>query len=136
MYYYQKDNPTPTPPPQSDFPAGFQLVAWVQMNDFIVLDTGPQFYGFVAQSVSDQSKFVLALRGTEDPTEWFDNVTSIVKVPFPAPGCGSVSLRVQPDLRHHGDHRRNGASSRRGGARGGFAQRAGTRVLQTDSWRP
>ena len=92
MYYYQKDNPTPTPPPQSDFPAGFQLVAWVQMNDFIVLDTGPQFYGFIAQSVSDQSKFVLALRGTEDPTEWFDNVTSIIKVPFRAPGCGSVSF--------------------------------------------
>ena len=62
------------------------------MNDFIILDTSPQFYGFIAQSVSDSSKFVLALRGTENPTEWFDNVTSIVKVPFQAPGCGWVSF--------------------------------------------
>jgi predicted chitinase len=93
MYdYAKKNNSTPTPPPQSDFPPGFQLVAWVQMQDFIVLSTPPQFYGFIAQSINNPSRFVLALRGTEDPTEWFDNITSIIKVPFRAPGCGSVSF--------------------------------------------
>jgi hypothetical protein len=89
MYYAQPTNPTP--PPQPDFPAGFRLLAWVQMNDFTLVETSPQFYGVIAQSVTDSTKFVLALRGTESPIEWFDNFTSIIKVPFKVSGCGSVS---------------------------------------------
>jgi hypothetical protein len=89
MYYAQQSNPTP--PPQSDFPAGFRLLAWVQMNDFTLVETSPQFYGVIAQSVTDPTKFVLALRGTESPLEWLDNFTSIIKVPFGVQGCGSVS---------------------------------------------
>ena len=45
---------------------------------------------------TDSSKFVLALRGTENPTEWFDNFTSIVKVPFQVAGCGWVSFGFSP----------------------------------------
>ena len=89
MYYAQPTNPTP--PPQPDFPPGFRLLAWVQMNDFTLVETSPQFYGVIAQSVTDSTKFVLALRGTESPIEWFDNFTSIIKVPFKVPGCGLVS---------------------------------------------
>jgi glycoside hydrolase-like protein/lipase (class 3) len=89
MYYAQESNPTP--PPQPDFPTGFRLVAWVQMNDFALVETSPQFYGVIAQSVRDPTKFVLALRGTESPIEWFDNFTSIIKVPFRVAGCGSIS---------------------------------------------
>ena len=61
------------------------------MNDFTIVETSPQFYGVIAQSVTDPTKFVLALRGTENPIEWFDNFTSIIKVPFKVAGCGSVS---------------------------------------------
>jgi hypothetical protein len=89
MYNAQQSNPTP--PPQPDFPTGFRLVAWVQMSDFTVVETPPQFYGVIAQSVTDPTRFVLALRGTEGPIAWFDNFTSIIKVPFKVPGCGSVS---------------------------------------------
>ena len=89
MYYAQPTNTTP--PTQPDFPTGFRLLAWVQMNDFTLLETPPQFYGVIAQSVTDSTKFVLALRGTESPIEWFDNFTSIIKVPFKVSGCGSVS---------------------------------------------
>jgi hypothetical protein len=89
MYYAQPTNPTP--PTQPDFPASFRLLAWVQMNDFTLVETSPQFYGVIAQSVTDSTKFVLALRGTESPIEWFDNFTSIIKVPFKVSGCGSVS---------------------------------------------
>jgi hypothetical protein len=89
MYYAQPTNPTP--PPQPDFPAGFRLLGWAQMNDFTLVETSPQFYGVIVQSVTDSTKFVLALRGTESPIEWFDNFTSIIKVPFKVSGCGSVS---------------------------------------------
>ncbi|MBW0002731.1 MAG: DUF1906 domain-containing protein [Hyphomicrobiales bacterium] len=89
MYYAEPTNPTP--PPQPDFPSSFRLLAWVQMSDFTLVETSPQFYGVVAQSITDPTKFVLALRGTESPIEWFDNFTSIIKVPFKVPGCGSVS---------------------------------------------
>jgi hypothetical protein len=89
MYYAQPTNPTP--PTQADFPNGLRLLAWVQMNDFTLVETSPQFYGVIAQSVTDSTKFVLALRGTESPIEWFDNFTSIIKVPFKVSGCGSVS---------------------------------------------
>lgn len=88
---YNKDTNNPTPAPQSDFPADLRLIAWVQMNDFSVVETPPQFYGVVAQSITNPAKFVLALRGTEGAVEWFDNFTSIIKVPFKVPGCGSVS---------------------------------------------
>ena len=89
MYYAQQSNPTP--PTQSDFPSSFRLLAWVQMSDFALVETSLQFYGVIAQGVTDPTKFVLALRGTESPIEWFDNFTSIIKVPFRVPGCGSVS---------------------------------------------
>ncbi len=81
----------PAPPTQSDFPTGYRMLAWVQMNDFTIFETSPQFYGVIAQGVTDPTKFVLALRGTENPIEWFDNFTSLIKVPFKVAGCGSVS---------------------------------------------
>ena|SRR6516162_7101499 len=33
-----------TPPPSTNFPAGYDLVTWVQMQDFIIGSTGPTFY--------------------------------------------------------------------------------------------
>ena len=79
-----------TPPPSNDFPTGYDLVAWVQMQDFIIGSTGPTFYGFIAQSNADPNRFVLAIRGTSNGVEWWDDVNAAVLIPFRVPGCGSV----------------------------------------------
>ena len=40
---------------------------------FIIGTTGPTFYGFIAQSASDPSRFVLAIRGNSSGVEWWDD---------------------------------------------------------------
>jgi predicted chitinase len=81
-----------TPPPGPGFPATHRLTAWVQMQDFVVGGTGPVFYGFIAQSLADPTRSVLALRGTERLVEWFDDATSVLRVPFKTyTDCGTVS---------------------------------------------
>jgi len=87
---YNSDPSNLTPPPSSDFPPGYQLVGWVQMQDFLIESTGPIFYGFVAQSTTDLNRFVVALRGTENGFEWWDNFNSAFMTPFKIAGCGSV----------------------------------------------
>src|SRR6185437_10873495 len=42
---YEADPNNLMPEPSSNFPAGYRLAAWVQMQDFIILSTGPTFYG-------------------------------------------------------------------------------------------
>jgi hypothetical protein len=46
MYGNNPDNLTP--PPSNDFPAEYQLTAWIQMQDFVLESLSPTFYGFVA----------------------------------------------------------------------------------------
>jgi hypothetical protein len=89
---YAADPSNLMPEPSSDFPAGYRLAAWVQMRDFIILPTGPIFYGFVAQNIANPTQFVLAIRGTQTPEEWWDDLTSIFQTPFEVPNCGSVAL--------------------------------------------
>ena len=60
------------------------------MKDFLLGSTNPLFYGYIARSRADAKEFVLAIRGTETPTEWFDDALSFVKVPFKIAGCGEV----------------------------------------------
>jgi hypothetical protein len=81
-----------TPPPSPDFPPGYQLVAWVQMQDFLIGSTGPVFYGFIAQNNANTDQFVLAIRGTSNGIEWWDDANAVVKTPFKVPGCGSVGM--------------------------------------------
>ena len=88
--YSMYDPATLTPPPPADFPAGYQLTAWVNMRDFILGSTDPVFYGFIAQSTTDANRFVLAIRGTSNGVEWWDDVNAAIKTPFKVPGCGSV----------------------------------------------
>jgi kumamolisin len=87
---YSTDPKNLTPAPSADFPAGYQLAAWVQMQDFILGSTGPLFYGFIAQSTADANQFILAIRGTSNGIEWWDDANAIVKTPFKIAGCGSV----------------------------------------------
>ena len=82
-----------TPPPSGDFPAGYELVAWIQMQDFIIGSIGPTFYGFIAQGKQDEmnpNQFVLAIRGTSNGVEWWDDLNAALLIPFRVPGCGSV----------------------------------------------
>jgi triacylglycerol lipase len=78
------------PQPSSDFPAGFQLAAWIQMNDFLLSSTGPQFYGFVAQNTQNPNQFILAIRGTSNWVEWWDDLNALELTPFKVPNSGLV----------------------------------------------
>ena len=90
MYAAAPNNLTPSQ--SNDFPPGYQLVAWIQMRDFIIGSTGPLFYGFVAQSVASPDRFVLAIRGTSNGIEWWDDANAAFKVPFKVPESGSVGM--------------------------------------------
>ena len=88
MYYANPNNLTPSQSP--DFPAEYQLTAWLHMQDFILGSTGPTFYGFIAQSTTEAHRFVLAIRGTSNGVEWWDDANAVLKTPFKVSGCGSV----------------------------------------------
>jgi hypothetical protein len=62
--------------PSADFPTGYRLTAWINMRDFILGSTDPVFYGFIARSMTDASQFVLAIRGTLNGVEWWDDVNT------------------------------------------------------------
>ena len=81
-----------TPPQSSDFPAEYRLIAWIHMRDFTIGSTGPIFYGFIARSVRDPNQFVLAIRGTSNGIEWWDDVNATTRVPFKVPNCGAVGM--------------------------------------------
>lgn len=81
-----------TPQPSNDFPQGYKLTAWVQMQDFILDSTSPIFYGFIAHSDANPSEAVLAIRGTSNGVEWWDDANSLGLTAFKVPGCGYVAL--------------------------------------------
>ena len=79
MYDDQPTNPTPPPPkPPKTLPGNYRFVAWVQMRDFIFESGDWTFYGLIAQNPSGANDYVLAIRGTSDLTEWWDDLTSMV----------------------------------------------------------
>jgi hypothetical protein len=84
MYGSDPANPTPAPP--AALPSGYRFIAWVQMKDFIIESNDWSFYGLIAQSPTDANKFILAIRGTSDLTEWWDDLTSMGLVPWEAFG--------------------------------------------------
>ncbi|QXX74208.1 lipase family protein [Methylovirgula sp. HY1] len=98
MYDNAPANPEPSPP--SPFFPGFKFIAWVQMKDFILEESDWTFYGLIAQSIADANKFILAIRGTSNLTEWWDDLTSMVLVPLE--GFGKVGYgfnRIYQTLR-------------------------------------
>jgi kumamolisin len=78
-----------TPAPAA-IPPGYELVAWIQMEDFVFASTGAVFYGFVAQSTQNANRFVVALRGTSNGVEWWDDANAVFKTSFKIPNCGRV----------------------------------------------
>jgi hypothetical protein len=89
---YQKSPGNLTPEPAPDFPFGYQLTAWVQMQDFVLGNTAPLFYGFIAHSSENPSRAILAIRGTANDVEWWDDSNALGMTPFPVANCGNVAL--------------------------------------------
>ena len=89
---FQANPGNPTPPPSPNFPAGYKLIAGIEMRDFIIGSTDHLFYGFIAQSTTAPNQFVAAIRGTQNGVEWWDDANSIILTRFRVPGCGSVGL--------------------------------------------
>ena len=78
-----------TPQPSNDFPHGYTLTAWVQMQDFVLDNTTPVFYGFIAHNNENPNQAVLAIRGTSNGNiEWWDDFNSLGSTPFKVPGRG------------------------------------------------
>jgi len=80
------------PDPSNDFPVGYELTAWVQMQDFILDSTAPLFYGFIAHSLQKPNEAILAIRGTSNGVEWWDDANSLGLTAFKVPNCGNVGL--------------------------------------------
>ena len=98
MYGRYPNNPTPPPP--APFMPDYKFVGWVQMRDFVFEDGSWMFYGLLAQHTSKANEFVLAIRGTDNLTEWFDDLTSLALVPLT--GWGEVGYgfnRIYQTLR-------------------------------------
>jgi Lipase (class 3) len=84
-------NPTNlTPPKTPDFPGGYEIAAWIQMSDFLNGKRRRVFYGFIAEARHGSAPCVLALRGTQGFTEWWDALHWDL-VPFRAPRSGLVA---------------------------------------------
>lgn len=83
-------NPGDLTPAPTAIPPGYELVAWIHMQDFVIGSTGPLFYGLMAQSTQNPNRFVVALRGTSDGVEWWDDANAVIKTAFKLPNCGRV----------------------------------------------
>ena len=85
MYDNDPSNPRPAP---VQLPGNYEFVAWVQMRDFIFNYGNWTCYGLIARNPSVANNYVLAIRGTSDWTEWWDDLTSMALTPMP--GFGEV----------------------------------------------
>jgi len=90
---YENDQNNLTPPPSSNFPAGYTLTAWVQMKDFpFIGNPVTKFYGFIAHSARDPNLAIMAIRGTDNDLEWWDDINTLGMTLFRVPSCGNVGL--------------------------------------------
>lgn len=92
-YKMFKRDPTqlrPEPAP-GDIPAPYELVAWLQMSDFIFWwREKPKFYGFLARHQQQKHNFILAIRGTEGWVEWLDDAMALLVRFRQVPDAGRV----------------------------------------------
>jgi hypothetical protein len=97
MYDNHPDNPTP---PTVKLPDKYNFVAWVQMRDFIFESGNWTFYGVLAHNPGTDD-YVLAIRGTSDLTEWWDDLTSMLPWAWDAFGgdVGYGFFRIYQTLR-------------------------------------
>lgn len=83
-----KLKPEPLP---GDIPPPYELVAWINMSDFVLGDEIPKFYGLIARDTTAKHSYILAIRGTEGWAEWLDDAM-IHLIPFrQVPPAGRVA---------------------------------------------
>jgi len=106
------------PPPGPNFPNDYELVATIQMSDSSSL-ADRQFYGFIALAKIGPAELVLALRGTEDLIEWWNDFHWAL-TPFDrVTGAGSVAVgfydvyKTMGTMTPGGKARRNRSPQRR-----------------------
>lgn len=88
--FLNKDTDLRPDPTGRGVPDGWDVVAWITMDDFFLGRAFEKFYGILAQKKTDLNSFVLAMRGTEGAIEWYNNANAFL-VPFDrAPGAGYV----------------------------------------------
>lgn len=81
---------TPEPAP-GDIPEPYELVAWLNMSDFLFLNDPPKFCGFIVRHREERHDFILAFRGMESWVEWLDSAMASL-VPFgPVPSAARVA---------------------------------------------
>lgn len=136
VYYMYDADPNNLTPAPLGIPQGYELIAWIQMTDFVLGPTTKYFYGFLARKELESS-FVLALRGTSNVLEWWDSFHAIL-VPFKqVPAAGEVAdgfariydtLEVVPASP-------GGVSSRSPAANGEFAQQISNLIRSSQAAR-
>ncbi len=81
---------TPPVTPDVQFPAGYQLAFYLTAIDHFAEESEREFYGFVAQSTTDPTDCVIAIRGTDKIIEWLIDA-EFLPTPFtPVPAAGHV----------------------------------------------
>jgi hypothetical protein len=99
-YQMQTAAPNVPNPPPAAIPSGYKFLAWVQMRDFVFASGDWAFYGFIAQNIPTPNEFVLAIRGTSSPEEWWDDLTSAALTAWPGPGLVGYGFhRIYETLR-------------------------------------
>ena len=88
---FKRDHSKLEPEPQpGEIPAPYEMVAWINMSDFIGGLEEPKFYGLIAQNAQTPHEYIVAIRGTEGLVEWWDDATAFL-VPFrQVPHAGRV----------------------------------------------
>jgi hypothetical protein len=73
MFERAPTDPHPLPA-TGEIPEPYELVAWINMSDFVFWwREEPKFYGVIARHQEQKHDFVLAIRGTEGWVEWLDD---------------------------------------------------------------
>ena len=81
---------TPPVTPDVKFPVGYQLAFYLTAIDHFADENEREFYGFVAQSTTDPTDCVIAIRGTDKIIEWLIDAEFLPTKFTPVPGAGDV----------------------------------------------
>lgn len=67
--------------PPAPMPAGFEFVARIIMTDSFRKKEYPEVYGLIAKRTTKPNTFVLAIRGTDDRVEWWEDLKAAIAIP-------------------------------------------------------
>lgn len=89
---YERNPGNLTPEPQAgDIPDTYEMVAWIDMSDFILWDKVPKFYGIMARNRVFRHEYIVSIRGTQTLMEWADDAVTLLTPFKPVPDAGRVA---------------------------------------------